>query len=187
MFRITFFAAAGLLLGCSFDPFVLEARAAAVCQHLPAQRFEVPSSLREQYALLPAGMQRGLELERTFLFDVRPELSPEAEAMLEARFALTSVRLTTVNEAEHLGFLEEAHLRLQPPAASGLEARTFDYVRTEAAPRTISWNGEAFDLADALGSGTLAYSVALVGSLPPGDVVVDLEACAQAAVTLDAL
>lgn len=187
MRRITLLAATGLLLGCSVDPFVLEARAAAVCQHLPAQRFAVPAGLREQYALLPEELQQGLQLERSFVFDVRAKVPPEAQARLDTRFALTSVRLTTVKAEDHLGFLEEAHLRLQPPAASGLGARAFDYVRTEATPRMVSWSGESFELAEYLQSGTLAYSVSLVGSLPPADVVVDLEACAEVAVKLDAL
>jgi hypothetical protein len=184
---IALFGATALLLGCSFDPFVLQARAAAVCQHLPAQRFAVPASTRAQYALLPEAMQQGLQLERAFAFDVRAELPPELQAMLETQFALTSVRLTTVNAEDHLGFLEEAHLRLQPPPSSGLESRAFDYVRAEAAPRTVAWSGESFELTDYMQAGTLEYSVSLVGSLPPGDVVVDLEACAEVAVKLDAL
>lgn len=178
MFRITFFAATALLTGCSADPFVLQARAASVCQRLPAQRFQVPTAVREQYA------QQTVELERSFTFDVKPELPAEVEPMLESHFALTSVRLTTVNEGDDLGFLDAAHLRLQ---ASGLETRTFDYVRAETAPQEVSWNGDSFELADYVQSGTLTYEVSLVGSLPPGDVVVDLEACAEVAVKLDAL
>lgn len=180
-------AAAGLLASCSADPFFLEARAAAVCQHLPAQRFQVPSAVREQYAQLPLAMQQGVELERTFVFDLRAEVPPETAAMMEAHFALTSIRLTTTNAADDLGFVEEAHLQLEPQAASGLSARTFDYVRTEAAPRSVSWSGEAFDVAGYVQSGSLAYAVSLVGALPPGDVVVDLEACAEVAVKLDYL
>jgi hypothetical protein len=188
MSRITLFAApAFLLLGCSFDPFVLQARAASVCQRLPAQHFQVPTALREQYARLPQTMQHGLEVERTFSFDVKPELPPEVQAILETNFALTSVRVTTVNAEDDLGFVDSAHVRLQPHSGSGLDPRSFDYVRTEAAPRSVSWSGESFELAGYLESGTLTYSVSLVGSLPAGDVVVDLEACAKVAMKLDAL
>ena len=142
--------------------------------------------MREQYALLPQAMQHGLEVERTFTFDVKPELPPEAQAMLETHFALTSVRVTTVNPEDHLGFVDSAHVKVLPQSGSGLEPRTFDYVRTEASPRSVSWNGDSFEVGSYLQSGTLAYSVSLVGSLPPGDVLVDLEACAEVAMKLDA-
>lgn len=181
MLRITLITAL-FLVGCSADPFVLRAHAASVCQRLPAQKFQVPTTMRE----LPPAMQRGLELERTFTFNVKPELPPEAQALLESHFALTTVRVTTVKEEDHLGFVDEAHVRIQP-SGSSLEPRSFDYVRTEEAPRSVSWSGESFDLSGYLQSGTLAYSVSLLGSLPPGDVVVDLEACAEVAVKLDAL
>jgi hypothetical protein len=180
MFRICSIATGLFLLGCSADPFVLRAHAASVCQRLPAQRFQVPRAIREAQADF-------IELERTFVFDVKPELPPEAEAMLDTHFALTSVRVTTVNPEDHLGFVDSAHVRLQPHSGSGLEPRSFDYLRTEAAPRSVSWSGESFELADYLQSGTLEYSVSLVGTLPPADVVVDLEACAEVAIKLDAL
>lgn len=184
MVRFTLFAA--LLAGCSGDPFFLQGHA-AVCQHLPGQRFQVPAGVREQSARLPLAMQHGIELERTFDFDVLAEVPLETEAMMETHFALTSARLTTVNAADDLGFIEEAHLQLQPQPPSGLPGRVFDYVRTEAAPRALSWNGEAFDVASYVQSGTLTYTVSLVGSLPPGDVLVDLEACAEVGVKLDYL
>lgn len=186
MARSSFTLAALLLLGCD-DPFFLEAKSAAVCQFLPAQRFHVPAEVREQLALLPPGATQGLSLERTFDFDVSAQLPPELADLVNAHVALTSVRMTVVDPAQSLGFVEEAHLHLEPDPASGLEARSFDYTRTEAAPRSVSWNGQAFDVAAYLESGTLRYSVALVGSLPPGDVVVDLEACAAATVRLDYL
>ncbi len=185
MSRKCLLAASVFLVGCSENPFSLQARAVAVCQHLPGQRFEVPAGVREQYAQLPQAMQRGLEVSRTFEFDVRTEVPPETAAMLETHFALTSIRLTTVNAADDLGFVDEAHLQLRPRASSGLEDRVFDYLRTEAAPRSVAWNGEAFDVAGYVQSGNLAYTVSLVGALPPGDVVVDLEACASVAVKLD--
>lgn len=187
MCRISLLAGALFLVGCSADPFFLEAKAVAVCQHLPGQRFRVPADVREQYARLPPAMQQGLEFERTFDFDVKAELPPETGAMLEAHFALTSVRMTTVNATDDLGFVDEAQLQVQPQASSGLVARVFDYARTEAAPRSIHWSGEAFDVAAYMQSGHLTYTVSLVGSLPPGDVLVDIDACAEVAVKLDYL
>jgi hypothetical protein len=187
MVRSSLLVAALVLVGCD-NPFFLEAKAAAVCQHLPGQRFQVPAELRAQLARLPADAQHSLALERTFDFDVSAQLPPELKDLVQSRLALTSVRLTVVNPADDLGFVDEAHLQLQPSAASGLEARAFDYTRAEAAPRAISWNGQAFDVAAYLESGNLKYSVSLVGSLPAADeVVVDVDACAEATVRLDYL
>lgn len=186
MLRSSLFSAALLLVGCD-DPFSLEVKAAAVCQYLPAQHFKVPLEVREQLANLPAGASQTLELERTFDFDVSAQLPPELRDMVNARIALTSVRMSVSNPADDLGFVEEAHLHLQPDPASGLESRVFDYTRTEAAPRSVSWSGQAFDVAAYLESGNLKYSVSLVGTLPPGDIVVDIEACAEATVTVDYL
>jgi hypothetical protein len=187
MFRSSLVVCGLLLVGCANDPFFLEAKATEVCQHLPNQPFRVPSELREQYARLPPAMQQGLQLERTFDFDVSANLPPETAAMLDSRFALTSIRMATVNPDEHLGFIDEARLELHPGERTGLRSRDFEYVRTEAAPRAVSWNGEAFDVAAYLESGSLKYTVYLVGSLPPGDVVVDIDACAQVAVKVDYL
>ena len=82
--RTTLLAAALLLPGCSENPFVLQARAVAVCHHLPAQRFEVPARVREEFARLPEAMQHGLALERTFEFDVRAEMPPELAELMAA-------------------------------------------------------------------------------------------------------
>ena len=153
----------------------------ALCQHLPGQRFQVPQEL----ARLPAAMQRSLWFERTFDFEVTAQLPPELKEMMDTHFALTSVRLTVVNPEDDLSFIDEAHLQLEPGAASGLARRSFNSVRSEATPRVVSWNGQAFDVAEYLQSGSLKYTVALVGSLPPGDVVVDLDACAEVGLKLN--
>ena len=175
--------AALLLVGC-VDPFFLEARAVAVCQHLPAQRFEVPTALREP----PLAVRRGMELQRTFDFDVSAQLPPETAAMLQSHFALTSVRLTAVNPGDDLGFVDEARLQLQPgTSGSDLEARVFDYLRTEEAPRMVAWDGAGFEVAAYFAAGNLKYTVSLVGSPPARDVVVDLDACAEVTVRLDYL
>ena len=178
--RTPLFVASFLFVGCG-SPFFLEAKAVAVCQHLPAQRFQVP----QQLAALPPAMQHGLSLERTFDFDVTAQVPPEFQEMMDTHFGLTSVQLSVVNPSDNLGFIDEAHLQLEPGAASGLERRTFNYWRSETTPRAVSWNGQAFDVAEYLQSGNLKYTVALVGSLPPGDVVVDIDACAEVAVKLN--
>lgn len=179
-------AASSLLVGCG-NPFFLEARAAAVCQHLPAQRFQVPTEYREQLAQLPEELRQGLSMQRTFDFDVSAQLPRELEEMSSTRFALTSVRITVADPQEDLAFIDEAHLTLETPAGTQLEARHFDYLRTEAAPRAIGWKGDAFDVAAYLKAGNLKYSVSLQGSLPPGDVVVDVDACAEASISLDSM
>jgi hypothetical protein len=171
----------------NFDPFFVEAKAAAICQHLPNQRFQVPTDVREQFALLPPEMQQGVEVSRVFDFDVSAQVPPELQQMADLNFKLTSIQLTATAESAHLGFVQEAHVTLQPAAASGLAQRQFDYVRVEPQPRVVSWNGEAFDLAAYLQSGNLRYVVSLTGTLPEGDVVVDVDACAEAALRLDYL
>lgn len=183
-------AAAALLLaacGQPFDPFFVEARASAVCQRLEGQKFQVPSEVRAAWANLPPQLQQGVSLDRTFDFDVNAQLPPELEDLVNMRVALTSVKLTAVTPETNFGFIDEGHLALVPAPASGLEARSFDYVRDEAAPRVIAWSGQAFDVAAYLQSGTLKYTVSLTGTLPPTDLVVDVEACAEATLRLDYL
>lgn len=185
MLRSSLLAAAMFLVGCD-DPFYAEAKVSSVCQHLPGQRFTIPQELRDQYAQLPPEMRQNFQVERTFDFNVASQLPAETSQLLEARLALNSVRLT-VAEGQDLGIIEEAHLQLKPSQQSGLAARQFDYVRSEAAPRTVSWNGDAFDLTAYLESGNLEYTVSLVGGLPEGDLVVDIDACVEAAVKVNYL
>lgn len=188
--RHALLAASVLLTACgsgTFDPFFVEVKAAAVCQRLTGQKFQVPSELREQWANLPPQLQQGISLDRTFDFDVNAQLPPELEDMVNMHVALTSVKLTVVNPEADFGFIDEGHLALVPTAESGLEARSFDYVRSEAAPRVVAWSGQAFDVAAYLQSGTLKYTVSLTGTMPPTDLVVDVEACAEATVRLDYL
>ena len=174
------------LAGCD-DPFFVEAKAVSVCQHLTHQRFGIPSDVRAQVEALPAGMRAGLEVSRVFDFDVAAKLPADLQAMLDSRVKLTSITITSSSGEGDLGFVDEAHVTLQPAPESGLETRQFDYVKSEAAPRRVSWSGEAFDVAAYLESGNLRYLVSLVGAVPEGDIVVDIEACAEAAVTLDYL
>ncbi len=175
-----------VLAGCG-NPFFIEGKAAAVCQHLTNQRFQVPSDVRAQVEQLPPELRQGVEVSRVFDFDVSAKVPPELKDMLDSHFALTSIKLTAVEGSTDLGFIDEAHVTLQPLAQSTLEARRFDYVRAEAAPRVVRWNGDAFDVAAYLEAGNLRYLVSLIGSLPQGDVVVDVEACAEVGVKLQYL
>lgn len=176
-----------VLAGCNGNPFFVEAQTAALCQHLSGQRFQVPSDVRAQVEALPPELQHGVSVSRTFAFDVNAQLPPELEQMSDLQFALTSITLTAVQDSVDLGFVDEAHVTLQPAAGSSLVARQFDYSRTEEAPRVVRWDGEAFDVAAYLQSGDLQYQVALVGELPAGDVVVDVEACAAASIRVQYL
>jgi hypothetical protein len=174
------------LAGCD-DPFFVEAKVAAVCQRLENQKFQVPTELREAFEQLPPEMRQGVSLAKTFDFDVSAQLPAEYRELMELKVQLTSVKLTVVNEGADFGFIEEGHLQLEPGAQSGLAARSFDYVRSETAPRSIGWQGDAFDVAAYLESGSLKYTVSLSGTLPPGDLVVNVEACAAATVRVDYL
>ena len=174
-----------LFLTACDDPFFVQAKAAAVCQRLENQKFQVPTELREAFMQLPPEMRQGVSLARTFDFDVNAELPAEYRELVAMKVQLTSVKLTVVNDGADLGFIDEGHLQLEPGAQSGLAARSFDYVRAEEAPKSISWQGEAFDVASYLQSGTLKYTVSLTGTLPPCDLVVNVEACAAATVDVD--
>lgn len=180
IFRSSLLGALLLLAACA-NPFFIEAKAAALCQHAPAQRFEITPEMRAQFAQLAPTMRQGMGLERTFDFDVSAQLPAEFKEMVELRLSLTSVRLTASHQGENLGFVDEAHLQLLPSAEGNLAVRQFDYVRTQEAPVSVTWNGQGLDLASYLHSENhLRYSVSLVGGLPPGDLVVDLDACAEA-------
>ena len=174
-----------LLAGCGRP--LLEATA-TVCQHLPAQRFTLPAGIVQPYAQLPPELRRGVSLEHTFDFDVSAQLPPAVKELTQSHVMLTSVRLTAVEPGADLGFIDEGRLQLQPGAASGLEGRVFDYARVEDAPRIVSWNGEAFDVAAYVEAGHLKYTViVMISSPPPGEVRVDLDACAEVSVKLDSL
>lgn len=190
MLRTTFFSLGFLTLSAcgSFDPFFVEAQAQSICQHIPNQRFQIPEDVRAQFALLPPEMQSaGIEVSRTFDFDVSAQVPAELKDMINLQFKLTSIKLTAKAESVDLGFVQEAHVTLQPAAGTTLEQRTFDYVRAAPQPRVVSWNGDAFDVAAYLQSGNLKYVVSLTGTLPEGDVVVDVDACAEAGARFDYL
>ncbi len=186
MLRTSLVIASMLLVGCG-NPFAVEAQAAALCQHLPAQRFAVPPEARQQFLLLPLEMRRGMQVEKTFDFDLGAQIPAEMKDTLNMKLSLSTVRLTVTNPSENLGFVDEAHLQLQPTQESGLEMRQFEYLRNEAAPLSVTWNGEAFDLGTYLDSGNLKYSVALVGAPPENDLVVDIDVCAAAGVQVEYL
>jgi hypothetical protein len=168
------------------DQLYLEATVPSLCQHLDGQRFAVPAEVRAKYALLPPEMQSGLEVARTFDFDVSLQVPPELQK-LEAHFSLTSVTLTAADEATDFGFVESASVTLEAPAESGLSPHTFSWVRAADAHRQVSWNGDGFDLGPYLKTGTLRYALTMVGRLPDTDVVADVDACASAGVKFNYL
>lgn len=173
-----------VLTGC--DQLYLEAQVPALCQHLDHQSFAIPAELRARYEQLPVEMRTGLELARTFDFDVKMQVPPELQH-LESRFALSSVTVTAVDGTPDLGFVEAASVSLQGPDDSSLAPHTFSYQRTEAAPKRVLWRGEDFDLSPYLQTGTLRYAVSMTGTLPEKDVVVDIDACASASVKVNYL
>lgn len=174
------------LSGCD-DPFEVNAKAASVCQRLENQRFPIPAELRAQLEALPPEMRHGFEVSRAFDFDVSAQLPRELKQLMESNIKLTSITITAADGSPDLGFIDEAHVTLQPQAGSNLDSRQFDYVQSEAAPRTIAWSGEALDVTAYVESGNLRYLVSFVGDVPEGDVVVNIDACAEASVKLDYL
>ncbi len=172
------------LLGCG-DITWLEARAQAVCQHLPAQRFEIPREVRGQ---LQQQFGDALAVSHDFAFDPQAGLPPELQAVTTTDLALTSVEVTAVDPTPHLGFIEEARAVLLPPEGSSLEARELAYVRAEETPTSIGWRGEPLDVGAWLGAGPLRFTLSFIGRVPDEDaIVVDLDICATASVAVESL
>ncbi|MFT3709840.1 MAG: hypothetical protein QM817_19595 [Archangium sp.] len=174
------------LFGCD-DPFQIDAQAAEVCQHLENQRFAIPADVRAQLMQLPPEMRRGFEVSRAFDFDVAAKLPADLQKLMNSNIKLTSIKISAAEGSPDLGFIDEAHVTLQPEAGSSLESRQFDYVKASEAPRSITWSGDAFDVTAYVQSGNLRYLVSFVGEVPESDVVVNIDACASASVTLDYL
>ena len=182
--RVPLLVTAMLLSACD-QLMVLHAEVPSVCQHLENQTFSIPPAVRARYALFPAEMKSGVALSHTFDFDVSVKVPTEL-SKLQASFALTSVKLTAKNGGD-LGFVESAQLTLEGPDGSSVAPITISYQRAEPTPTVVAWSGDGLDLEPYLSTGTLRYATNLVGTLPPGDVTVDVDACASAAFSLDYL
>lgn len=183
------FLAAGLLLlsacGQGFDPFKVQASSSALCQHISNQQFQVPSDVQAEFEKLPASMRQGVQISRTFSFDVGATLPAELESKLTAQVLLTDITVSATQDSASLGFVDSAQVTLAPPADGSLQQRVFSWTRTEAEPRVIAWAGESFDVVPYLQAGALTYEVTLVGTLPSGDVTVNVDSCAAATLELD--
>jgi hypothetical protein len=182
--RVPLLAALLTLTAC--DQLYVEAVVPKLCQHLDEQHFVIPPEVRARYAQLPQELQQSYQMEKSFDFDLALQLPAELQKA-EAKFSLSSVRLTAVAPTADFGFLDSASVTLQPNAESSLEAHTFTYERQVAHPAEIVWDGESFDLEPYLEAGGLKYSLALVGTLPEGDIVADVDACASASVKVNYL
>jgi len=182
--RVPLLAALLLLTAC--DQLYLEAVVPELCQHLDSQHFVVPPEVRARYAQLPPELTKDYELARTFDFDVAVQLPAELQKV-DARFALTYVRITAVAPTKSFGFLSSASITLEPDPASGLAPYTMSYERSEPNPTEILWHGDNYDLGPYLKAGGLKYSLAMVGTLPEDDVVANVDACASAAVRVNYL
>jgi hypothetical protein len=182
--RVPLFVVLVTLTAC--DQLYLEAQVPNLCQHLSNQKFAVAPEVRARYEQLPAAMRNGLEVGRTFDFDVSLAVPVELQN-LQSRFSLTSVTVTAVGTTRDLSFVDSAEVKLEAPAAN-LPAHTFTYERqTQAPTSSVTWAGDDFDLSAYLNTGTLRYSLSLTGSLPAGDVLVDIDACASAELKLNYL
>lgn len=181
MRTLTLTLAAGLLTACP-DLVWLEARAEAVCHHLPAQRFELPPDARGQAQETFGDV---IEVARDFVFDVRGGLSPELQAAASTRVRLTSVDVTAQAPTQHFGFVDEARVVLLPPEGSALQRRELAWVREAEEPRAIGWRGEPLDVMAWLEAGALRFSLAFVGRVPEEEALVAaVDVCAEASVAL---
>ena len=187
MSRLSFVVCAALLSACGqgFDPFVLQAKTSALCQSIENQQFQVPSDVRAEFEKLPVEMRQHVAISRTFAFDVGATVPAELDSKLTAEVKLTSITVSAIESSASLGFVDSAKVTLVPPAGSALTQQVFEWTRTEAEPRKISWAGEGFDVLPYLQAGALTYEVTMVGTLPSGDVSVNVDSCAAAALQLD--
>jgi hypothetical protein len=168
------------------DQLYLEASVPNLCQHLEKQKFSVPPEVRARYEQLPVELRNGLEVGRTFDFDVSLQVPAELQG-IQSRFALTNVTVKAVDSTPDLGFIDSAAVTIEAPESSGLPPHTFSYERTAENPVQVTWAGDDFDLSPYLHTGTLRYALSMAGRLPEGDVLVDIDACASAAVKLNYL
>lgn len=182
--RLALLAAALALSAC--DQVYLEAEVPNLCQKLAGQTFVIPPELRARYALLPPALAQGIEVGKSFDFDLAVQVPPELQ-QLESRFTLTSVRITAVAPSTDFGFLQSASVTLEAPSDATLPPHTIDYQRATPRPTEVLWQGQDFDLGPYLRSGSLRYTVSMVGTLPETDVGADIEVCASAAVRLNYL
>lgn len=113
-------------------------------------------------------------------------MPPELQ-QLETRFTLNSVRITAVAPTTDFGFVHSARVTLEAPTDASLPPYSIEYTRATAAPTEVSWQGQDLDLGPYLRTGSLRYTVAMVGTLPDTDVAADIEVCASAAVRLNYL
>lgn len=173
-----------LLTMTACDQLYVEAIVPRLCQNLKGQVFSIPADVRAEYAKLPPELQQNYEFAKTFDFDMALELPAELQ-QLEARFSLSSITLTAVAPTTDFGFLTSASVTLIPATATGLAPYTISYERQTPHPAEIVWLGDHTDLSPYVRSGGLQYALALVGSLPEGDVVADVEACASATVKVN--
>lgn len=167
--------------GCG-DVVWLQAQASAVCQSLPAQRFELPAELRGH---LQTTFGDALSISRDFTLDPRQGLPAELREAADARLALTSLTVTAAAPTADLAFVDEARASLLAPEGAALAPREFTYRRAEEAPTQLGWSGEPVDLSAWLTAGALHFELAFAGRVPDADaVVVDVELCAQAGLDL---
>ena len=182
--RVPLLAALLTLTAC--DQLYVEAVVPKLCQHLDEQHFVIPPEVRARYDQLPPEMQQSYEMAKSFDFDLALQLPAEFQKA-DAKFSLSSVRLTAHAPTTDFGFLDSASVTLEPNAQSSLESHTFTYERQVARPTEIVWDGDGFDLEPYLEAGGLKYSLALVGTLPESDIVADVDACASATVRVNYL
>jgi hypothetical protein len=185
MTRQTFvavFAVSSLATGCGGPLLQLEVGASSVCQHLTKQAIVVPPGLRDRYAALPPTAQT-IELAKTFDFDVSMRLPDELKNSTGS-LTLDSVTVTAADEVTRFDFLQSAGVTLVAPANSGLAPYTLAWQRGADEVKQISWRGNAFEVGPFLRAGSLTYAVSMVGTLPATDLLVDVDACASASVTV---
>ncbi len=167
---------AALVVLCGCNQLFVEAHVSALCQHLPAQSFTVPTQLLN---LPTATFLKSASMEKSFAFDISLEV-PEVLSGAQLAVALSNVTLNATRG--DFGFIEHANITLQSPAGSSLPSHTVVEFRKDSAasaPTSLDFRGDGFDLAPYLQAGVMTYVVALEGTAPMADFTADVDACAE--------
>jgi hypothetical protein len=168
------------LLFCGCDLIGVQAQATSVCQHLANQSIQVPPGIRERWASMPPNSQ--VSLDKTFDFAVDVKLPPELQGA-DPTLSLQSVTVTAADTVTRFDFIDSASITLLSSDAAVAPVK-IDWTRDPSQVTQVKWNGQGFEIGPFLKAGSLTYSMSMVGTLPPTDLLVDVDACASASITL---
>ncbi len=168
------------LLSSGCDLIGLEAQASLVCQHLTNQAITVPPGIRQRWASMPPDSK--VSLDKTFDFAVNVQLPPELRSA-DPTLTLQSVTVSAADAVTRFDFLDSASITLLSSNAA-VAPVTIDWQRDPSQVTQVQWNGKGFEIGPFLEAGSLTYQLSMVGTLPATDLLVNVDACASASISL---